>query len=88
MSTEPAVANSATPTTSARWEYVTVPVVAAGFEDAAGVGDYHAILNEYGGQGWELVGVTSYPGQAVEGWIVVFAFKRPGPDAAARPTSS
>ena len=24
-----------------RWEYVTVPVVAAGFEDAAGIENYH-----------------------------------------------
>ena len=60
-----------------RWEYVTVPVVAAGFEDAAGIDNYHAIMNEYGQQGWELVGVTSYPGRMVEGSIVVLIFKRP-----------
>jgi hypothetical protein len=50
--------------------------VAAGFEDAAGVENYTAILNEYGQQGWELVGVASYPGKSVEGWIAVLFFKR------------
>lgn len=66
----------APPATMTRWEYVTVPVVAAGFEDATGIEGYHGILNEYGNQGWELVGVTSYPGQAVGGWVVVLFFKR------------
>jgi hypothetical protein len=60
-----------------RWEYVTVPVVAAGFEDEDGIENYHAIMNEYGQQGWELAGVTSYPGRKVEGSIVVLVFKRP-----------
>ena len=73
-----------TPPTVARWEYVTVPVLAAGFEDAAGIEGYHAILNQYGQLGWELAGVTSYPSQSVGGWIVVFGFKRVCMDAAAR----
>ncbi|HVK08323.1 MAG TPA: DUF4177 domain-containing protein [Gemmataceae bacterium] len=74
-STEPA----ATPATSARaWEYLTVPVVGPpGFEDAAGIEGYHAALNEYGGQGWERVGVAGYPGKSVEGSILVLFFKRP-----------
>ncbi len=67
----------APPATVTRWEYVTVPVVAAGFEDAAGIDNYHGILNEYGGQGWELVGVTGHPGRTVEGWLAVLFFKRP-----------
>jgi hypothetical protein len=62
-----------------KWEYVTVPVVAAGFEDATGIENYHAIMNEYGLQGWELVGVVSYPGRMVEGIIVLLFFKRPLP---------
>ena len=49
MTAETAPAES--PPAVPRWEYVTVPVVAAGFEDAAGVVNYHGILNEYGGQG-------------------------------------
>ena len=50
-----------------RWSYLTVPVVAAGFEDAAGVEGYHAILNEYGSQGWELVRRGQLPGQVGRG---------------------
>jgi hypothetical protein len=61
------------------WEYTSVPMVAAGFEDATGIENYHAIMNEYGRQGWELVGVTSYPGRMVEGTIVLLVFKRPLP---------
>ena len=67
--------------TPARWEYVTVPLVAAGFEDAAGIEGYHGILNEYGSKGWELVGVTSYPGKSVEGWVAVLFLKRPAAGA-------
>ena len=36
-----------------------------------------AALNEYGGQGWERVGVAGYPGKSVEGSILVLFFKRP-----------
>ena len=61
----------------ARWEYLTVPVVAAGFEDAAGIDGYHGILNDHGRDRWELVGVTSHPGRTVEGSIVVLFLKRP-----------
>ncbi|HVK14242.1 MAG TPA: hypothetical protein VM597_36210 [Gemmataceae bacterium] len=39
------------PPAAARWEYLTVPVVAAGFEDATGIEGYHEMLNEYGSQG-------------------------------------
>jgi hypothetical protein len=65
------------PPTVTRWEYLAVPVVAAGFEDAAGIDGYHGILNDHGRDGWELVGVTGYPGKSVEGWVTVFCFKRP-----------
>lgn len=75
--TSAATAEAPPPATLTRWEYLTVPVVAAGFEDARGLEDYHAILNEYGGLGWELAGVTSFPGRAVGGWVVLLAFKRP-----------
>ena len=65
------------PPAAARWEYLTVPVVAAGFEDAAGIAGYHGILNDHGRDRWELVGVTSHPGRTVEGSIVVLFLKRP-----------
>ncbi len=77
MTTAAATANAPSPAALTRWEYVTVLVVAAGFEDAEGVESYHTIMNEYGRQGWELVGVTSDPGKSVGGWVAVFAFKRP-----------
>ena len=54
-----------TTATAVAWEYQTAPVVAAGFEDAAGVENYHAILNEYGGEGWELVSAVASPGRTV-----------------------
>jgi hypothetical protein len=60
-----------------RWEYVTVLAVAAWFEDAAGDDNYHSIVKEHGGLGWELNAVRSYTGQTVGGWIVVLFFKRP-----------
>ncbi len=60
-----------------RWEYATVQVVAAGFEDPAGNENYNAILNEYGDQGWELVGTAAYTGRVVAGQVVVLFFKRP-----------
>jgi hypothetical protein len=60
-----------------RWEYVTIQVVAAGFEDPSGNENYHAILNEYGQQGWELVSVVRYTGRVVTGEILVLFFKRP-----------
>jgi hypothetical protein len=54
-----------------------VQVVAAGFEDPSGNENYHAILNEYGQQGWELVSTVRYTGRAIAGEILVLFFKRP-----------
>ena len=50
--------------------------VVAGFEDAAGVEIYAAILNGYGGIGWEVVGAASSPGQEAGRWVAVFCLKR------------
>ena len=62
-----------------RWEYTTIQVVAAGFEDPGGNENYTAILNEYGEQGWELVASAGYAGRVVAGQVVVLFFKRPLP---------
>ena len=59
-----------------RWEYTTLQVVASGFEDEEENANYQSILNEYGGEGWELVSTASYPGQVVAGTIIVMFFKR------------
>lgn len=59
-----------------RWEYITLQVVASGFEDEDENANYHLILNEYGGEGWELVSTASYPGQVIAGTIIVMFFKR------------
>ena len=59
-----------------RWEYVTLQVVASGFEDEEENANYHSILNEYGTEGWELISTASYPGQVVAGTIIVMFFKR------------
>lgn len=60
-----------------RWEYTSLPVVAAGFEDADEISNYQTILNQYGDQGWELVSTVSYPSRTTNVDIVVFVFKRP-----------
>ena len=52
-------------------------MVAAGFEDAAGVENYTAVLNDHGSQGWELVGVAGFPAKSVAGWVAVLFLKRP-----------
>ena len=59
-----------------RWEYTTLQVVAAGFEDEDENANYQSIVNEYGSDGWELVSAVSYPGQMVAGSIIVMFFKR------------
>jgi len=60
-----------------KWEYVTLPMVAAGFEDPDEIDNYQTILNQYGAQGWELVSAVAYPGKAIAGEIIVLIFKRP-----------
>ena len=60
-----------------RWEYTTLQVVASGFEDEAEIENYQTILNQYGTEGWELVGVTNFQGRIVAGHVVVLFFKRP-----------
>jgi hypothetical protein len=59
-----------------RWEYTTVQMVAAGFEDPDENDNYHTIMNQFGEQGWELVSAVSYPGKMVQAHIVVLFFKR------------
>ena len=44
-----------------RWEYMTLQLVAAGFEDPAGTTTTTPIMNEYGQQGWELVSASATP---------------------------
>jgi len=63
-----------------KWDYTTVQMVAAGFEDPSGNENYQSLLNEYGQQGWELVSAVTYPGRVVAGDIVVLFFKRPLPE--------
>lgn len=60
-----------------KWEYTTLQVVASGFEDEAENEQYHTIFNQYGAEGWELVGVTNFQGRIVAGNVVVLFFKRP-----------
>jgi hypothetical protein len=59
-----------------RWEYTTVQMVAAGFEDPDENETYHTFLNQYGEEGWELVSAVSFPGKLVAAQLIVLFFKR------------
>jgi hypothetical protein len=60
-----------------RWDYTTLQMVASGFENASETETYQNIINQYGAEGWELVGVTQFAGRIIAGDIVVLFFKRP-----------
>ena len=59
------------------WEYTTLQLVAGGFEDGPTADNYTSILNQYGGDGWEMISSERYLSPLAGGEVVILFFKRP-----------
>ena len=76
VTTPPARVTKRPPPPAVAWSTRPSPSWPPGFEDAAGVENYRAILNDHGRDGWELVSAVACPGRTVERTIIVLFFKR------------